>query len=282
MKCLQSDIETVFVECNSYNANYNIESTRGMPAYKIIVDDVYNKSDAGTEELAAKEYIPKVEEGEIKSGEHSSLHDVDPERVDSNEAVKSVISKGREQLPITIAAAAKTDKWWNKGLKTVGKGIKTTANFLFIDDARTIISKDATFVERGMSVVSLTPWGKVAKLGKISKLSHVEKSNKKGRKGAFNEAKRDAKIPKSQQPDVVKPENMRYAPHEGGSVIKDRNGKIIKAKEYYYTNQDGKKVIIQDHRSGHIKGNQGPHFNVRPIGESRNGNFDGTKDHYPF
>src|SRR5690625_3526218 len=282
MKGFLSEMESGFVDGNSSIVNYNVESIKGMPAYKIIADDVYNKGDVGTEEVAPKEYVSKVEGEKIKSGEHSSLHDVDPERMDSNQAVKSMIAKGKEQLQITIAAAAKTDKWWNKGLKTVGKGIKTTANFLFIDDARTIISKDATFVERGMSVVSLTPWGKVAKLGKISKLSHVEKSNKKGRKGAFNEAKRDAKIPKSQQPDVVKPENMRYAPHEGGSVIKDRNGKIIKAKEYYYTNQDGKKVIIQDHRSGHIKGNQGPHFNVRPIGESRNGNFDGTKDHYPF
>src|SRR5690625_1025420 len=203
MKGFLSEMESGFVDGNSSIANYNVESTQGMRAYKVIVDDVYNKSEAATEEWAVKEYIPKVEEGEIKSGEHSSLHDVEPERVDSNEAVKSVISKGREQLPLTIAAAAKTDKWWNKGLKTVGKGIKTTANFLFIDDARTIISKDATFFERGMSVVSLTPWGKVAKLGKISKLSHVEKSNKKGRKGAFNEAKRDAKMTKTQQADVV-------------------------------------------------------------------------------
>src|SRR5690625_7927313 len=143
---------------NESIVNDNVESNKGMPAYKIIAEDVYNKGDVGTEEVAPKEYVPKVEGEEIKSGEHSSLHDVDPERMDSNQAVKLVIAKGKEQLPLTIAAAAKTDKWWNKGRKTVGKGIKTTANFLFIDDALTILSKDATFVERGMSTVSLTPW----------------------------------------------------------------------------------------------------------------------------
>src|SRR5690625_1581462 len=175
MKGFLSEMESGFVDGDSSIANYNVESTRGMSAYKTIVDDVYNKGDVGTEELAAKEYVPKVEGEEIKSGEHSSLHDVDPERMDSNQAVKLVIAKGKEQLPLTIAAAAKTDKWWNKGLKTVGKGIKTTANFLFIDDARTIISKDATFVERGMSTVSLTPWGKITKLAKGKKLFSTPK-----------------------------------------------------------------------------------------------------------
>src|SRR5690625_603981 len=283
MKGFLSEMESGFVDGNSSIANYNVESTRGMSAYKTIVDDVYNKGDVGTEELAAKGYILKAEGGEIKSGDHSSLHDVDPERMDSNQAVKSVIAKGMEQIPITITAAKKADKWWNKGLKTVGQGIKTTANFLFIDDARTIISKDATCFERGMSVVSLTPWGKVAKLGKVSKLSRVEKSNKKGRKGAFNEAKRDAKIPRTKQPDFVDgTKEMKYAPHEGGGPIKDSSGKIIRTKEYHYTNQNGKKVIIQDHSAGHPKGNQGPHYNVRPPDNTRNGKIEGTKNHYPF
>src|SRR5690625_6650564 len=36
-------------------------------------------------------------------------------------------------------------------------------------------SKDATFFERGMSVVSLTPWGKITKLGKGKKLFSTPK-----------------------------------------------------------------------------------------------------------
>src|SRR5690625_4086027 len=225
MKGFLSEMESGFVDGNSSIANYNVESTQGMRAYKVIVDDVYNKSDAGTEELAVKEYIPKVEEGEIKSGEHSSLHDVDPERVDSNEAVKSVISKGREQLPLTIATAEKTDKWWNKGLKTVGKGIKTTADFLFIDDARTIISKDATFFERGMSVVSLTPWGKITKLGKGKKLFSTPK-----KKPMHNLTKKQL---------ATKP---KYSPTPDKWVQKGGTVKVNDKGTWTYTNKKGQSV----------------------------------------
>lgn len=75
---------------------------------------------------------------------------------------------------------------------------------------------------------------------------------------------------------------MRTAPHEGGHVIKDENGKIIWTKEYIYTNNKGQKIIIQDHSAGHEKGGQGPHFNVRPFENPRTGKVPGTKDHYPF
>jgi hypothetical protein len=85
-------------------------------------------------------------------------------------------------------------------------------------------------------------------------------SCKHSRKGAFNAAKRDAGIARSQQPYKVGSEEMRTAAHEGSRVIKDKKGKIIKTKEYYYTNKDGEKITIQDHRAGHKKGGQGPHF----------------------
>src|SRR5690625_1602377 len=64
MKGFLSEMECGFVDGNSSIANYNVESTQGMRAYKVIVDDVYNKGDVGTEELAAKEYLLKVEGGE--------------------------------------------------------------------------------------------------------------------------------------------------------------------------------------------------------------------------
>ncbi|MCB2343328.1 HNH/endonuclease VII fold putative polymorphic toxin, partial [Clostridium estertheticum] len=103
-----------------------------------------------------------------------------------------------------------------------------------------------------------------------------------GRNGALNRAKRDAGISKSQHPDVVKNEYMRTATYEGGNVIKDVNGNPIKTREYYYKNQNGETVIIQDHSAGHAKGNQGPHFNVRPADNSRTGSVSGTQEHYPF
>jgi len=47
-------------------------------------------------------------------------------------------------------------------------------------------------------------------------------------------------------------------------------------------------VVIQDHSAGHSfgapdgAGDQGPHFNVRPADDTRNGSVLGTDPHYPF
>ncbi|WP_083413115.1 HNH/endonuclease VII fold putative polymorphic toxin [Bacillus massilinigeriensis] len=95
-------------------------------------------------------------------------------------------------------------------------------------------------------------------------------------------AKRDAGIPKGQQPKAVNRVDMRTAAHEGGHVIKDSSGNVISTREYVYTNKDGRKIVIQDHSAGHVKGGQGPHFNVRPSGNTRTGKVPGRKEHYPF
>lgn len=60
------------------------------------------------------------------------------------------------------------------------------------------------------------------------------------------------------------------------------DGSVINTREYNYTLADGKKVTIQDHSAGHAKGEQGPHFNVRPEENLRTGKVEGTNDHYPF
>lgn len=71
-----------------------------------------------------------------------------------------------------------------------------------------------------------------------------------------------------------------------GKQILGKDGKPILTREYTYTTKNGEKVVIQDHSAGHKysdgKGTQGAHFNVRPIGDTRNGKVDGTKEHYPF
>src|SRR5690625_8029280 len=59
MKGFLSEMEYGFVDGNSSIANYNVESTRGMTAYKTIVNDMYNKGDVGTEGLTAKGKLPK-------------------------------------------------------------------------------------------------------------------------------------------------------------------------------------------------------------------------------
>ena len=80
---------------------------------------------------------------------------------------------------------------------------------------------------------------------------------------------------------------MSEPEYAGGHAIKDENGKIIETREYYFKRYDPNKdeyeiIIIQDHSAGHTKGNQGPHFNVRPATKERNGDISGTKKHYPF
>ena len=103
-----------------------------------------------------------------------------------------------------------------------------------------------------------------------------------GRKGAFKNAKRDAGISRSQKPYKVEYDYMTTAQHEGNKVILGKNGKPIKTREYYFINDKGEKIIIQDHSAGHAKGNQGPHFNVRPINNKRTGKVNGTKEHYSY
>jgi hypothetical protein len=104
------------------------------------------------------------------------------------------------------------------------------------------------------------------------------------RNGAFRQAKRDAGIPMAQQPDSVRYVDMT---DRNGRVILDANYQPIGTREYIYTTPDGEQIIIQDHSAGHQfgeggVGNQGPHFNVRPIDDPRNGYVPGTLPHYPF
>jgi len=106
--------------------------------------------------------------------------------------------------------------------------------------------------------------------------------NTVSRKGAFAQAKRDAGIPVSQQPDKVT--KVPMTSRDGSQVM--QGNKPVNTREYHYTKQDGKKIVIQDHSAGHQYpggvGNQGPHFNVRPGDNTRTGNVAGTKDHYTF
>ncbi|WP_240474073.1 HNH/endonuclease VII fold putative polymorphic toxin [Salinivibrio socompensis] len=72
-----------------------------------------------------------------------------------------------------------------------------------------------------------------------------------------------------------------------GSPILGENGKPIWTREYQFTRGDGSKVVIQDHSAGHYYGengigDQGAHFNVRPIENTRTGKVAGTLPHYDF
>jgi RHS repeat-associated protein len=100
------------------------------------------------------------------------------------------------------------------------------------------------------------------------------------RSGALNEAKKDAGVPTSQQ---GKQETVPVTDADGKQVVV--NGKPQTSREYTHTTGDGKTVVIQDHGQGHTfpdGGQVGPHFNVRPPENKRNGTVEGTKPHYPY
>jgi hypothetical protein len=116
------------------------------------------------------------------------------------------------------------------------------------------------------------------------------------RNGAFKQAKSEAGIPRTQQPDAVydpttgKTRQYKYVrmTDKTGESILNNEGKPILTREYQYTRADGSKVIIQDHSAGHQynepgnKGDQTAHLNLRPIENTRTGKVPGAKDHYYF
>ena len=114
------------------------------------------------------------------------------------------------------------------------------------------------------------------------------------RRAAFRAAKRDAGIPMTQRPDkIYNPKTGFYGDHRNvrmtdskNNPILDKNGNQIWTREYQFTKADGTKIVIQDHSAGHQYpdgiGNQGSHFNVRPIDNIRTGSVPGTFGHYEF
>ncbi|WDU60654.1 HNH/endonuclease VII fold putative polymorphic toxin [Pseudomonas poae] len=116
------------------------------------------------------------------------------------------------------------------------------------------------------------------------------------RKGAFREAKRDAKIPLTQQPDMITHSKSGRATQYrkekmtdlNDDNVLDDNGRTINTRVYQFTRADGSKVLIQDHSAGHKfgrpdgVGDQTTHFNLRPIDKPRNGHISGAKEHYNF
>ncbi|WP_448886376.1 HNH/endonuclease VII fold putative polymorphic toxin [Citrobacter telavivensis] len=88
-----------------------------------------------------------------------------------------------------------------------------------------------------------------------------------------------------QQPSRVDMVNLT---DRSGHNILGKNHQPIKTREYTFTRPGKEDIVIQDHYPGHIygptgtPGNQGPHINVRPKSDTRNGHVDGAQDHYPF
>ncbi|WP_262895831.1 HNH/endonuclease VII fold putative polymorphic toxin, partial [Aureivirga marina] len=104
------------------------------------------------------------------------------------------------------------------------------------------------------------------------------------RKKAFRQAKRDAKIPMSQQPSKVD-SDVLMTDKNGNPILDDKN-QMIRTREYHFKDTDGNSRVIQDHSAGHSYpggvGDQGAHFNVRPSENTRTGKVPGTQPHYDF
>lgn len=110
----------------------------------------------------------------------------------------------------------------------------------------------------------------------------TEKINKffDNRKIAMNNAKRDAKIPRTQPPYKV--ESTPMLDKAKKPIIS--NGEMVMTRQYYYKNTDGKSIVIQEHTFGHAGSTRAaggmPHINVRPIDNIFTGKVPGTAGHY--
>lgn len=104
------------------------------------------------------------------------------------------------------------------------------------------------------------------------------------RNAAFRAAKRDLRIPNNAQPTRIARTNLT---DKKGNKIMGPNNLPLETREYHYTRADGSQVIIQEHSAGHSfgeggRGDEGPHFNVRPIDNPRTGKVEGTQPHYNY
>jgi hypothetical protein len=104
-----------------------------------------------------------------------------------------------------------------------------------------------------------------------------------GRGDALSRARRDLGIPHGQQPESVRHVNL--TDRNNKPIIE--NGRPVQTREYIYRRSDGSRVVIQEHSRGQDfgeggVGDQPPHFNVRPIENTRTGTVPGTSDHYYF
>jgi RHS repeat-associated protein len=155
-----------------------------------------------------------------------------------------------------------------------------------------VLQQDAKVIsnalEKGAEAVQQSGFGKGAMAGSDPipglKDAFLSKANDSDatRRQAQNDAKRDANVPTSQQPE--KQENVPVTDQNGKQVV-DENGKPQTSREYTHTTGTGDKVVIQDHSQGHTYADgakEGPHFNVRPADDTRHGQVPGTKAHYRY
>ena len=122
--------------------------------------------------------------------------------------------------------------------------------------------------------------GQGAQTNKNQKTEEIGSQKGNSRKAQMTQAKKDAKVPRSQQPEKVEKVKMRDS---NGDTVKDSNGNVVKTTEYTHTTTDGNKVVIQDHSAGHkdFSGDAAkPHIHVRPAEATSNGTVEGTKKHY--
>jgi RHS repeat-associated protein len=100
------------------------------------------------------------------------------------------------------------------------------------------------------------------------------------RRAAFQDAKRDARIPMSAEPMEVNHVALtKIGEHGVGKQnVLDADGNIVYTREYHYKNIDNERVVIQEHSYGHEDfpsdhASHKPHFNVREY-DPETGNAD--------
>ena len=164
-----------------------------------------------------------------------------------------------------------------------GLGILAGAAAAAWADSKGLFDKAADFlIAHPMQDTQMAPVEFAMAFAEPNKDSKPETTTEdSSRHKALNDAKRDANVPTSQQPE--KQENAPVTDANGKQVV--NNGKPQTSREYTHTTGDGKKVVIQDHKAGHnFKDGKktGSHFNVRPPDDTRHGTVPGTQPHYPY
>jgi hypothetical protein len=144
--------------------------------------------------------------------------------------------------------------------------LKSTLDFLVLDDIESLFSRDATFGERLLAAMTFIPGGKLVNIAGKGIKSAVKVKNvsdkledlprphtNPSRNASLREIKRELEIPMSQQPV-----SQRMVPltDSNGNRILNANKQPVMTRELTYE-VNGKKVVIQDHSAGHDFGQGG-------------------------
>ncbi len=206
-------------------------------------------------------------------------------------ASSAVISSGTKPAAakVTSTPAAKVKKPKKKN-KVFGF-LKDAADFLILDDVKTVVDPNASLWDKGVALFSVTPTGKAVKAGRLGvklvqktpfgkavskKVDQVTSKASINRKEAYNSAKDLAGVPRSQQPsrqwqigDDIHKKGGNYKNYEYSS------NSTHHGRYYEYDTPYGKRVVVEHVNDGKLHTHAGkPKAGANPF------EYDFKKERY--